>query len=108
MGVFLKSFVISGGQTDSTVLEGRILRTIRSLAIHGPATLTGTITLQAADDLVLGSYTTVQSGGSDVTVVAGKVVVITDVPFGTLRLQSGASEGGERTFVVTGEENPHV
>ena len=108
MGIFLGNMVIANGESASTVIGTRQLRTIKSLAIHGPAAVTGTITLQSADDLALGSYTPVQSGGSDITVTAAKVLVVTDVPMSTIRLLSGSSEGAARTFPVFGEEKAHV
>lgn len=108
MGIFLGNMVIAQGGTESTTLGTRLLRTVKSLAIHGPSALTGTVTLRSADNLALSSYTTVQSGGSDITVTASKVVVITEVPMSTIRLKSGAGEGSERTFPVFGEEKAHA
>ena len=107
MGVFLGNMVIENGETDSTSIGGRILRTIRSIEIHGPATLTGVITVQSADQLAETSFTPIQSGGVDIVVTASKVLVMTVVPGHALRVQSGSAEGDERTFPVFGEENPH-
>ena len=107
MGVFLGNMVIANGGTASGSLGGRLLRTIRSLTIHGPSALTGTATLQSLDAVGGSAWTPVQSGGSDVTVTAAKALVLTEVPFGTIRILSGSAESAERKFPVWGEEKPH-
>ncbi len=107
MGVFLGNMVIANGGTASSSLGGRILRTIKSITIHGPAALTGTVTLQSLDAVGGSAWTPVQSGGTDVTITAAKALVLTEVPFGTIRLLSGSAEGAARTFPVWGEEKPH-
>ncbi len=107
MGVFLGNMVIANGGTVSSTVGGRLLRTVRSIAIHGPSALTGTATLQAADDVAESAFIPVQSGGSDVTITAVKTLTLTETPFGTLRIVSGSAEGAERTFPVWGEEKAH-
>ena len=107
MGVVLGNLVIANGAAPSTSLGGRLLRTIRSLTIHGPSALTNTVTLQSLDAVGGSAWTPVQSGGSDVTITAAKALVITEVPFGTIRVNSGGNEGAERVFPVWGEEGTH-
>lgn len=69
------------------------------LLIAAPATLPETITVEI---LPFGSATwrTLQSAGADVTIAAGKAVVIAPTPFADLRLHSGVAVAGDRTFDI--------
>jgi hypothetical protein len=109
MGVFIGNLVIANGGTDSTAISGRILRTVRSLEIHAPAALTGTITVQSANDIGNTTFNNVQSPpGTDTVITAGDTTTLTVVPAHGIRVQSGSAEGAERTFPVFGEERLHT
>lgn len=100
---------IANAGTSSNALSHE-LRNARALAIIAPDTLTGTVSVEAADlfpdeivDSAVGvpSWTTVQSPpGTDVTIDAGKTTVLTATPFPQLRLTSSIAEAAERQFVV--------
>jgi hypothetical protein len=108
MGIFLGNLVIASAGTNSTDLSGRILRTVSSLEIHGPATLTGTVKVQTPNDLTASpTYNDLQSGGADINIAVGEATVITAVPSHGIRVQSDGAEAAERTFPVFGEEKPH-
>ena len=107
MGVFLGNMTIALNGSNSSSIGGRLLRSVKSIEIHAPAALDGTVTLAAADDIDEGSFTTVQSAGPDVGLTSSKVLVITDLPFHSLRVESDASEDPAKVFPVFGEERTH-
>lgn len=98
------TLTIANGAAVSSELSGDSLRNARAISIQAPAALTGTVSLQSADDdLPSGTtFATVQSPpGTDITIAAGKTTVLTALPFPRVRLQSSVNEGGTRVFVVT-------
>lgn len=74
------------------------------IVIYGPAALTAAVTVQV---LPFGDATwrTLQSGGVDVAVGAGKAVVISPPAFADLRLHSAGAEGADRDFFVDAQED---
>lgn len=71
------------------------------------STLTGTITVAVLldpdlDETADASWVTLQSGGVDIEISAGKAVTITPPACLALRLESSGSEGADRTFEVVG------
>ena len=72
-----------------------------ALTIYSPAALTGVITVETEPTTTGTNFVTLQSGGTDVTIPAGKATVINKVGWRQMRLVSAASEGGTRTFPVT-------
>lgn len=109
MGVFLGNLVIPNGTKPSNAISGRVLRTLKSLSITAPAALTGTITIQTPDGIGTSpTFFALQSPpGTDITIAASKTIVITSLPMHGIRVNSGSSEGAERTFQVFGEEAAH-
>lgn len=107
MGVFLGNMVIASGAQNSSSIGGRILRTVRSLELHMPSAFTGTVKLASADDVAESSFTTMQSGGSDITLTAAKTLTLTEVPMHAIRAESDGAEGAARTIGVFGEEKAH-
>ena len=102
MGKQLMTLTIANGASNSNRIPQHSLNKCKSLSIHAPAALTGTITVASGDSDDDGAtFNVVQSPpGTDVTVAAAKTTVLTEVPFPTMRLQSGGVEAGTRTFVV--------
>ena len=110
MGVFLGNLVIPAWEKNSTPIFGRMLRTVRTVEIHAPAMVTGTIKVQSANDLENKYYRDMQSpAGTDIVVSAGNVTIISIVPPHGIRVRSDAFKGEfmARTFPVFGEENLH-
>ena len=72
------------------------------LSIVAPATLTSTaITILVTNSTVFGAtLATLQSGGTDVVLTAGKSLTITPVAYRQLQLQGSAVEVAARTFTV--------
>lgn len=111
MVVNLKDLTILNGQTTGTVVGG--FEDAEALCIWAPAALTGTITIQVAADREASeggstsqTWGTMQSGGSDITLPAGKVLTLTDIAFRQMRLISGSAEGSDRTFKVAKQVYP--
>lgn len=96
---------ISNGGTDSPAIStlgafGRVgLGAAIGISINAPAALTAVVTVQV---LPYGDATwrTLQSGGADVTVAAGKTVVISPPAFADMRLHSAGAEGADRDFFI--------
>lgn len=104
------TLTIASGQTDSAAITslgalGRVgLGNAAGISIHGPAALTGTVTVQvqpAGDS----TWRTLQSGGVDVTIAAGKTIVISPPAFADLRLHSGSAEGANRDFLIDSQQD---
>lgn len=75
-----------------------------SVSITAPAALTGvaTVLVRAQE---LGAWTAQQSpAGADITVAAGKTVVIPAIAAKDLRINSSLAEGAARDFVVNLQE----
>ena len=89
----------SGGTTSSVI---RQFDDAWALTIYLPTTLTSTsVTIDVEPSSTGTSFVTLQSGGTDVVMVAGRATVISPVPFSQMRVVCGAAEGADRTFRVT-------
>lgn len=92
------TLTISNGDTESSELDLKgTAKRQWVMKISGPSALTGTITIQTAEKTG-GTYNTLQSGGSDINVSAGKQVIIDPLIAGALKLVSSGAEGDDRTF----------
>src|SRR5262245_6105991 len=63
--------------------------------------LTGTVKVDVADSPT-GTFATLQSGGADITIPAGKATPISPLVDRALRLFSASTEAADRDFVVRG------
>lgn len=96
----LPSMLTTAGGTTSNAVGH--LDDAWGLTIYAPATLTSTSVLVEVEPSSTGTnFVALQSGGADVTFVAGKATVISPVPFRQIRVVCGAAEGGARTFTLT-------
>lgn len=98
--------------TDSTELTASTTRnkialgTIVDWVIFAPAALTGTVTVQVSslDTPGASDWRALQvQSGTDVTVPAGKALIVPCAGARALRVVSSVAEGAERAFVVTGQ-----
>ena len=97
--VDVPNLLFSAAGTVSSVVTG--LDDAYGVGIIAPATLTASqVTVQVAASSG-GTFGTLQSGGSDVVLAAGKSLIITPLPYRWLQLASSAGEAASRTFVVT-------
>ena len=103
LAVDLGVLTILSGQTESTSMSFRGWRgASQSVSIIGPGTLTGTVKVQTSEDGIV--WRDKQSAGSDITIAADGDVTIKAVNWKYLRVVSSAAEGGNREFIVKGEE----
>lgn len=86
---------IANNGTASNVID---VSGAKSIAICGPATLTGTVSIQISADGL--TFFKVQVGGSDAVVTVDDATIIPDLPAKYLRLLSSGAEGGARTFIT--------
>lgn len=102
----LQNLVIPNGNTTSNELDSSNddYRFARGFVLSGDSTYDGTITVEISlDDGA--TFQTLQSNGSDVNVVAGKALVITQAGWSKMRLVSSTAETADRTTLITAMED---
>lgn len=94
------NLTIASGSSNSNAIE--LMEDAYGLGIQAPATLTSTMILvQVAMAASSGAtFATLQSGGTDVTITAGKALIITPIPYKQLRIQGSSAEGADRSFTT--------
>ena|SRR5688572_28980624 len=97
--VDLPSLVIGSGGSTSNHLG--FFDDALALWIYAPASLDGTCTLEVEPSSTGTSFVIQQSGGSDVTIPAGKATPLSPIGFRQMRITSAAAESAARTFRVT-------
>src|SRR5258706_16039173 len=96
----MPSMVVANGGTTSGVI--RQFDDAWALTIYSPATLTSTsVTIDVEPTDTGTSFVTLQSGGSDVVMVAGEATVLSPVARYQMRSVGGAAEGRGRPLPVT-------
>lgn len=97
---------IANGGTNSAKLSSilsagqmKVVRTAKSITIHAPAALTGTVKVGVSYDGGT-NFTELNENGTDVSVAAGDARVIFSTGWDDLRLQSSVAEGAARDFVL--------
>lgn len=100
--VKITSLTIPSGQTVSNGLVGTA-KFLRNIALYAPSSLAGAITVEVSDTQG-GTFRTLQSGGTDVAIAAGKCVVLIEVPFIDMRLKTTSAPGADEDFAVVGQE----
>lgn len=90
----------SGASVSATLDRSTYFSNSVSFCVMAPSSLTNSsFSFQISDD---GStWFNLQSGGSDVTIAAGKAVTITPPPVAFFRLSGASTEGAERTFRIS-------
>lgn len=103
--------ILNGG-TDSPALstvwsKGQVRSAVgvaADMVVYAPAALTGVVTIQLAPSYGSSSWKTLQQGGVDVTVAAGKAASVPVGAFGDLRFHSAGAEGAARDFDIVLQE----
>jgi hypothetical protein len=86
----------SGGSTSNIIKD---VGDAYAITIFTPATLTSTgITIGVEPTSSGTSFVTLQSGGTDVILPAGRATIISPPAFKQLRLESSSVEGANRVF----------
>lgn len=75
-----------------------------TISVTAPAALTGACTVQIRP-VEGGAWSTVQEGGADVTLAAGKTTTLLGVAAKDLRIHSAGAEGADRDFYVNIQED---
>lgn len=103
---FVTDLVIAAGAQQSNGTSYRAtedngeLDDADAVLIMAPDALTGTLTVQCGPNAD-GNFVVLQSPpGTDITLAAGKAIVITDVPYPKIAVISAAAEGAQRTIRV--------
>lgn len=92
----------NGAQASNELnLVGSMSRGVIAMEILAPLTLPETVSLQSSIASG-GNFRTLQSGGVDITIAAGKVLQLTEVTSMILRLASATPVGADRVFDVVG------
>lgn len=100
-----KTLTIASSGTDSDTLDlaslGKTGKWTLTIATTDSA-FTGTITIQTLHNITDSTYSTLQSGGSDVNINPQKSMVTDPINVAGFRIHSSAAEALERTFFITG------
>lgn len=91
----------SGTTSNELSLQNANARRSCDLTIWGAAAFDGTVTVEVAEEPG-GTFYTLQSGGSDVSIPAVKATVINGLTAGAIRLKSSTTETAARACVVRG------
>jgi len=99
---------IPNGGTDTPALstlmsKGALRSTVGNctdMELYAPAALTAAVTVQISSKYGSGVWKTLQSGGSDVALVAGKSIQVPIGAFEDLRFHSAGAEGAQRDIDV--------
>lgn len=71
------------------------------ISLISPPTMTSSVAYVEVEHTDTGtSFVTLQSGGTDVTIAAGKSLVMTPFPFKQFRVTTTANEAAARTFTA--------
>lgn len=93
------TLTIANGQTASGSIGQATIKAARGIAIFAPSTLPETVYVTVSNDGG-STYQTLQSGGNDVTIGAGKALIIDSVAFNDLRLLAGGAVAASRAFTT--------
>ena len=95
----LPSIVIVSGSSNGNAVAS--IDDAFAITIFSPSALTNTITVDVEPSTTGSSFVTLQSGGSDVAIPAGKATLLSPSGFRQLRLVASGSEAASRTFSLT-------
>jgi len=99
----LPAMTIVNGSSYSNVIS--LFDDATALTIFSPASLTGVVTIETEPTSTGSNFVTLQSGGTDVTLPAGKSTVINKVGWHQMRLASASAEAAARAFPVNKSVN---
>jgi hypothetical protein len=95
--VDLPTATIASGTSTSNVIKD--IGDAYAITIFTPATLTSTgVTLGVEPSSSGTNFVTLQSGGTDVVLPAGRATIISPPAFKQLRIESSSAEGADRVF----------
>ena len=99
----LITLTIANGGTTTDILNlwGLGAHRVTAILIISPSALTGSVTILVAEKDT-DTLVTLQSGGSDITLPAGKATQLDSITAGVLQLKSGSAEDAARTFRLLG------
>ena len=100
---FRRTLTIASAATESDVLDlaGLGARSIWGLNIISPTTLPDTVKIHVSD-IPAGTFQVLQSGGTDITIPAGKSTQLDLLTIGALKLVAGSAVGADRDFRIIG------
>jgi hypothetical protein len=92
----------TGAQAASAAVDMGEIGGVTALTgtIIAPATLTANCKIEVSADGA--TYGTLQSGGSDIEIAAGKAIPLTEISARHLRIRATGTEGSARTFHLIG------
>lgn len=99
----LGTLTISSGQTNSSILANRMaFGAATDVIIFCPSTLPETVVLKGAalDSAVAADFRTLNVSGGDITLTAGKAVVVPTTSFAALMAVASVAVAADRAFDV--------
>jgi len=94
------NLVVTNGTAASNAVPAKAnYSDAETLTIFAPSTLdAGTNTLEVEPTETGTSFVTLQSGGADINIAAGKAVVLTEIAWKQIRVKCGNNQTADRTF----------
>lgn len=105
----IATLTIAQAATASNAIDGHSVRWCKSIEIHAPASLSGTVTVRVAPQRPTETpvYRDMESGGAVIEMTAGQTLTINELGFGSLRVETDAAPGaGGEIYTVTAQEDP--
>ena len=96
----LPDLVIATGATDSPAIGIGDLHDAEAIGFQAPSTVDGTVTLEVEMSPTGTNFSTLRTGGSDITLTASKADVITEVTFARIRVHQSVAAAATRTYKV--------
>lgn len=99
--VRLPNLVIPNGQSVSNALNRNNLRYLLAVTVFPPTVLdAGTYTIEVTADGT--NWVTLQEGGADATLTAGKARTVDEPSYLGFRIKSSVNATADRTFMLVG------
>lgn len=106
------SMTIAIGASNSTPIDGHLIRWASAVFIHPPLVVSGTITVQVAarrpSTVQAADWRQLESEGTPIEVTGAQVLPIMASGFGSLRVATDTPPAGDEVYEVTVEEGPAI
>lgn len=98
---YRRTLTIPNGEDESEAIK---VENVAGITFISPSTLPETVTIEVSGERSGNSFGTLEEGGSDVELAAGKALVVSPLPAKRIRLASGANVGADRDFSLVIDE----
>lgn len=107
------TLTIPNGATESNILDGHKVRWMKSIQIHPPAVLSGVVTVHTSSKSERDNkgnpahdFQPLASEGIPIVLTGGENLIINQLPFGSMRLETTIAPGADENYPVDGQDDP--